>query len=491
MIQSVHQTINLQEVLDNAVQTMSDSINGLDAISIYMVEQGKKAVLKSHIGYSEEYIHKAKIIAYPLGVTWKTITQGKPTYCPDVDKDKIIGPAGRKLGIKSYLTMPINIENNTIGVISINSFKKNAFDKDERKLLEIVSQQMEIAIKNAQQAEALERRTKIIDQVRDSVVTSDLNGLVTSWNKGAERLYGWTAEEAIGQHIHLLVHPEDDLQYLKSITLEPVREKGEHQVEKLMKKKSGEEFWGHLSLSQIKDNNGNLTGYHSYSMDITERKNTEEKIKSSLKEKEVLLKEIHHRVKNNLQVISSLFYFQAKQVKNQHTRDIFTQSQNRIKTMALIHEKFYQSHDLRKIEVGEYIESLAKYILNSLTPEGNKIQVDVNVSDVLLNVDTASPCGLIINELISNSIKHAFPDEKYGKVSIYIGLVRKNKYKLIFRDNGVGLPENINFRDTDTLGLKLINTLVKQLDGTIELIVNNGTEFKISFSELNYEHRMD
>ena len=111
--------------------------------------------------------------------------------------------------------------------------------------------------------------------------------------------------------------------------------------------------------------------------------------------------------------------------------------------------------------------------------------------DVLLNVDTASPCGLIINELISNAIKHAFPDGKYGKVSINIGLVRKNKYKLIFRDNGVGFPENINFRDTETLGLQLINTLVEQLDGTIELIVNNGTEFKISFSELNYEHRMD
>ena len=474
------------------MEALRQNVENVDNVSIYLIEQNK-AVLKSYRGFSPDIMeNELKTIPYPKGFTWKVIKDGKHRYCPDTEKDKYIGPAGKKLGTKSYLSMPIKNEGKTIGIININSLHKNAFGKEEITLLNIVSTQIESAVNNAQQAEALERRTKIIDQVRDSVITSDLGGLVTSWNKGAERLYGWTSEEALGQHIHLLVHPEDDLEYLKSITLDPVMEKGEHQVEKLMKKKSGKEFWGHFSLSQIKDNNGNLTGYHSYSMDITERKNTEEKIRSSLKEKEVLLKEIHHRVKNNLQVISSLFYFQAKQVKDQQTRDIFTQSQNRIKTMALIHEKFYQSHDLRKIEVGEYIESLAKYILNSLTPEGNKIQVDVNVSDdVLLNVDTASPCGLIINELISNAIKHAFPDGKYGKVSINIGLVRKNKYKLIFRDNGVGFPENINFRDTETLGLQLINTLVEQLDGTIELIVNNGTEFKISFSELNYEHRMD
>ncbi len=488
--QIVHQSIDLDEVFENAVEAIYSNIDLSGYISLYIVE-GEEAVLRAYRGYPDWYIKRVKRIPYPKGVTWKIINEGKTRYVADAEQDEVIGPAGKELGTKCYLSMPIHFKGNTIGCINISSLKQDAFDEDDIKQLNVVTQQIDVAITNAQQAEALERRTKIIDQVRDSVITSDLGGLVTSWNKGAERLYGWTSEEAMGQHIHLLIHPEDDLEYLKSITLDPVREKGEHQVEKLMKKKSGEEFWGHISLSQIKDNNGNLTGYHSYSMDITERKNTEEKIKSSLKEKEVLLKEIHHRVKNNLQVISSLFYFQAKQVKDQHTRDIFTQSQNRIKTMALIHEKFYQSHDLRKIEVGQYVESLAKDILNSLIPEGNKIQVDVNVSDVLFNVDTASPCGLIINELISNSIKHAFPDGKYGKVSIYIGLVRKNKYKLIFRDNGVGFPENINFRDTDTLGLQLINTLVEQLDGTIELIVNNGTEFKIYFSELNYEHRME
>ncbi len=219
--------------------------------------------------------------------------------------------------------------------------------------------------------------------------------------------------------------------------------------------------------------------------DVTERRVAEERIRLSLKEKEVLLKEVHHRVKNNLQIISSLLNLQSKYIKDDQALEMFKESRNRIRSMTLIHEKLYRSKDLANIDVAEYIQNLSSNLFRSYS--AGRVSLKTQVDDILLGIDTAIPCGLIINELVSNSLKHAFP-EKQGE--IFVDLHRDDgRFTLIVRDNGVGLPESVDFRNTDSLGLQLVCTLTDQLDGAIELNRTGGTEFKITFGEIKYKER--
>ncbi|HME45655.1 MAG TPA: histidine kinase dimerization/phosphoacceptor domain -containing protein [Syntrophorhabdales bacterium] len=219
--------------------------------------------------------------------------------------------------------------------------------------------------------------------------------------------------------------------------------------------------------------------------DVTERRVAEERIRLSLKEKEVLLKEVHHRVKNNLQIISSLLNLQSKYIKDDQALEMFKESRNRIRSMTLIHEKLYRSKDLANIDVAEYIQNLSSNLFRSYS--AGRISLKTQVDDMLLGIDTAIPCGLIINELVSNSLKHAFP-EKQGE--IFVNLHRDNgRFTLVVSDNGVGFPESVDFRNTDSLGLQLVCTLTDQLDGAIELNRKGGTEFKITFGEIKYKER--
>ncbi len=214
--------------------------------------------------------------------------------------------------------------------------------------------------------------------------------------------------------------------------------------------------------------------------EILERRKAEEQISSSLQEKVVLLREIHHRVKNNLQVISSLLNLQSSYIEDKKALEIFRESQNRIRSMALIHEKLYQSKDLNKIEFSEYVKSLIKDLFSSYSVDTERIILNSDLEGIYFEIDIAILCGLIINELVSNSFKHAFPHGRKGE--IYIGLKKENqKFTLIVRDTGVGFPANIDYRKTESLGLQLVNTLTDQLGGKIELTQNGFTEFKIVF----------
>ncbi|HUL62358.1 MAG TPA: histidine kinase dimerization/phosphoacceptor domain -containing protein, partial [Methanocella sp.] len=214
--------------------------------------------------------------------------------------------------------------------------------------------------------------------------------------------------------------------------------------------------------------------------EIAERKRAEQQMTVSLEEKEVLLKEIHHRVKNNLQIISSLLSLQSGSYSGDPTR-MFRESQDRIRSMALIHEKLYQSRDIARIDFAEYVGSLTAYLARSYVTRPG-IAVDVDIAGVALGIDTAIPCGLIINELVSNALKYAFPDGRGGKVRV--GLARAGgRLALSVADDGAGLPPGLDFRNAPTLGLQLVNTLVDQLEGSVELDATGGTKFKITFAE--------
>jgi PAS domain S-box-containing protein len=216
--------------------------------------------------------------------------------------------------------------------------------------------------------------------------------------------------------------------------------------------------------------------------EIKTRRNAEEKIKASLQEKEVLLKEIHHRVKNNLQVISSLLYLQSKKIEIKEYKDIFNESQNRIKSMALVHENLYKSDNLAGIALSDYISSLINYLMRTYNINFNKIKQKINIDNIILSIDKSIPFGLIINELITNCLKYAFTDIDDGQITVEIKKLNNGNIYLSILDNGIGMPVDFDINKSNSLGLKLVQTLVEQLEGTFQWHSDCGTEFEIEFS---------
>lgn len=217
--------------------------------------------------------------------------------------------------------------------------------------------------------------------------------------------------------------------------------------------------------------------------DITERKRDEDQIKASLAEKEVLLQEIHHRVKNNLQVISSLLKLQSRYIQDNRVIEMLKESRNRVRSMALVHEQLYQSKDLSNIDFAEYIENLAHNLFQAYEVNAAGIKLETNIARCDLNVNTAVPCGLIINELVTNSLKYAFSEKNEGKIKIDFNLDRNGVCVLVVSDTGVGFPKDLAYRNARTLGLRLVGALVRQIRGNITLVESAGTVFRIIFSQ--------
>jgi two-component sensor histidine kinase len=219
---------------------------------------------------------------------------------------------------------------------------------------------------------------------------------------------------------------------------------------------------------------------------IEERKHAQEQLSASLGEKVVLLQEIHHRVKNNLQIISALLSLQSEHIKDAETLQMFQESRNRVRSMALVHEKLYESEDLSRIDFGQYIQNLARYLQSTYAVDPSIIKLRIETEEVFLGIDTAVPAGLIVNELFSNSLKHAFPDGREGEICVQFRSIGNGQLVLKTIDNGVGLPQGRDLRDGSSLGLQLVDALVRQIEGRMEMEGNGGTTFTVTFSELEY-----
>ncbi len=225
--------------------------------------------------------------------------------------------------------------------------------------------------------------------------------------------------------------------------------------------------------------------------DITERRDAEGKIKASLLEKEMLLREIHHRVKNNMQVISSLLDIQAGYVADKAVSEMFSKSRDRIRTMALIHEKLYGSEDMSKIDFAEYLRDLTDYVHNLYVTDPEAIVMKIDIGAVRLDINTAVPVALIVHELFSNALIHAFPPRGEGRISVALFSDETGKFTLVVADNGVGFPAGVDPVKPDSLGMQLVNTLVRQLKGEIEIDRSSGTAFKITFRQLGQRKRRE
>jgi len=215
--------------------------------------------------------------------------------------------------------------------------------------------------------------------------------------------------------------------------------------------------------------------------DMSEQKEAEVRIKASLEEKEVLLKEIHHRVKNNLQIVSSLLQLQASYIKDPDALNIFEESRDRIKSMALIHEQLYQSNDLAQIDFPEYLRSLLNMVLSAHRTNRTRVETKLHVDPVSLDLDTAIPVGLITNELVTNSLKYAFAGRTVGEIAVRLTKSAEGDFLLMISDNGVGLPDSFNFDKATSLGLRLVRILSRQMRARLEISNGMGTQFRVYF----------
>ena len=298
-------------------------------------------------------------------------------------------------------------------------------------------------------------------------------------NPATERLFGYTADELLRMRFWDWAH-EDFKEIVRSSGL--ARQRGESvpcEYESRFVTKNGEDRWLVVSAGLI-EYKGRPAGVASF-LDITENKKVEGQLRNSLAEKEVLLKEVHHRVKNNMQIISTLLDLQSETIIDEEALRAFRESQDRIRAMALVHEKLYQSADFSSIDLGEYIEKLANVLFNSYMADSERITLKVDVRHIPLEIDKAIPCGLIINELLSNALKHAFPDGRKGEISIRFDVEEDDRITLTVADNGVGMPEGVDPAHSRTLGLQLVSMLARQLRGEISLELTAGTVFTIRF----------
>ncbi len=314
------------------------------------------------------------------------------------------------------------------------------------------------------------------------IFEADADGNLIYANPRWESITQLEAQMVKGHEWMAFVHQDDreavDLKWQNTIM-----QGRELEMEFRFQRRTDGVCWVHFRSTVLRRDDGKKTGYVGTLEDITDRKIADEKLKQSLKEKEVLLREIHHRVKNNLQIISSLLNMQSRQLTDSVVRDLFDDSQHRVRTMALIHEKLYQSDGLTLINFDQYLRNLTTHLFRSYATRSPMVNITVTAENVFLSIDTAIPCGLIVNELTSNSLKYAFPDQSTGEIRVRLIRSDDGRYNLTVADSGIGFPEDVDFRDTATLGLQLVNTLAKQLGAEITLSNHNGACFDLIFRD--------
>jgi PAS domain S-box-containing protein len=347
--------------------------------------------------------------------------------------------------------------------------------------------QMENALRESER-----RLADIINFLPDATIVIDRDGKVIAWNRATEALTCFKSEDILGKGnyeyalpfygqrrpilIDLVLRPQDEVETgYSNLKRDGCTLVGESYAPMI----GGEVYlWG--VASALYDSQGNIVGAIESIKNITERKRSDETLMASLQEKEILLKEIHHRVKNNLQIVSSMLKIQSRKIQDKETADAFRDSQNRIRSMALVHEKLYRSQDLSKVYLNEYINKLAGDLIWSFEC-GKKVRFHSDLEEVSLGIDKAIPLGLILNELITNCLKHAFPGDRKGEIYVSLSL-DGNSLDLTVSDNGIGMPEKFDINNLKSMGLMVVQALVKQLKGTLDIKVCGGTEFKVKIN---------
>jgi len=365
-----------------------------------------------------------------------------------------------------------------------------------------VREQLE-ARKEIEKSEA--RYRDLVEKAGIAILVDDRDGFFKYFNKRFADLFGYSVKEMEKQAIQTLVHPEDVGWVMNYHNSRFKGEKVPHRYEFRGIRKDGTVLHLEIDVTALRER-GRIVGTRSYIWDISERKKIEgqlrkarseletrveertedlvranEALQTAVAEKEVLLREIHHRVKNNLQVISSILNLQSRYANDDHTRAVLEESRSRIQSMTMVYEQLYQAEDLSRIDFRTYVSNLTEALHASHHANHEAITLNNDIDDFLLDIGTAIPCGLIISELVLNALKHAFPGGMQGRIGVTFRAGKNMQCTLIVKDNGVGLPESLNLDSANTLGLQLVRALADQLEGSIQMVRESGTEFIIKF----------
>ncbi|MGB8891197.1 MAG: PAS domain S-box protein, partial [Methanoregula sp.] len=309
----------------------------------------------------------------------------------------------------------------------------------------------------------------------------DASGQFTYCSESFLALIGMKQEDCKNHAWMRQLSPED-AERTKNDWMQTVQTGGFWDYEYRIFDKTGQEHFILSRGSPIRDSSGKITSFVGIHLDITDRRQYENQLETSVREKEVIIKEVHHRVKNNMQVISGFLQLQTNYIKDPESAEKLEECQRRVRSMALVHEKLYQSKHLGFINVAEYIKSLTSELQESYVVQ-TEVKFEVDVENININLDTAIPCGLIINELLTNSLKYAFKGRSSGTLGISLHLSPDHRFTLKVSDNGTGLPKNFDLKSTATLGMQLVQVLVRQLGGEITITSQQGTTFTITFPE--------
>jgi PAS domain S-box-containing protein len=338
------------------------------------------------------------------------------------------------------------------------------------------------------QAEAAQAQlAAIVESSEDAIYSKTLDGTVINWNKGAERLYGYAASDVLGRSVTFLV-PANQTDEVPQL-LERIGSGGRvERVETTRRRKDGANVIVSMTISPVRDRAGRIIAASTIARDITAAREASNRLRASLREKEILLKEIHHRVKNNLQVVSSLLRLQSDGVTEPLVRAALVESQARVRAMALLHETLYQSNDMASVDFSRYVQPLWTYLVRTFGAGKSPVQLEQRLALDPLEIDTAVPCALILTELLSNAMKHAFPAGQAGRI-VVTAESTADAHSFSVADDGCGIdPEDrAEARNRGSIGLRLIEALVAQLDGTCAWR-GPGTQFVMEFPNRAASH---
>lgn len=392
--------------------------------------------------------------------------------------------AAVRAGAFDYLSKPISSDaikkviRNAVKTKTLNDEKKRLEEENRRyreDLEELVKE------RTGELRESEEKFRTLFQESIDGIYLTNVGGKIVDCNKALLDLFGYTREEMMAINIgNTYVNPRDRDRFKKAISGDGfVRN-----FEVKFHRKDATEMDCNISSITRRGGNSNIIGYQGIIRDITERKNVEKHIINSLREKELLIQELYHRTKNNMQVICAMLELQSEESDDEQLVKAFREMKDRIMSMALVHEKLYKSQDLSRIDLDDYVSDLTKILMHSNNVSSDKIAIKVDITSFPISIDIAIPVGLILNELISNSLKHAFPNDSDGEISLIIKESDSGMIELQYSDNGIGLSEDIKITEMESFGIQSLILLVEyQLKGTIDFSNKDGFTCQIRFKD--------
>lgn len=487
-------TSNLHDALNQALDAAL-RVDGIDCGGVYLIDDAEMRIQPvCHRGFSEAHVSLMRELQNSV-LRERVLARNEAIYSFDELSTEDVEHLRNDAGIRGVAIIPVMNEGAIAASLNLASHSMENIPLCIRSVLEAIAAQVGGVIARVRAEESLHENEARLRMILDA---SNYGYWDWDFQKG-ELLYSVRIEQQkymIKKSITRIscdyselhasknfgaMHPVDRAMVIQSLVEHLNGATGMYQVEyrAITREKIYRWFLVRGRVIERSPDGKSLRMMGIYT-DITDRKTIEEQVRNSLNEKEVLLKEIHHRVKNNMQIISSLLNLQAAKIKNPETLTVFTESQNRVKSMALVHEKLYRSKDLAGINCREYIESLATSLFRSYCI--GTVNLIVDVENVQLDINTAIPCGLIINELVTNSLKYAFPGGRSGVIGVRMNNRPDSGMCILeVEDDGIGFPADVDYTQMESLGMLLVNSLTTQLNGGIELDTSHGTLFRISF----------